>query len=190
MLSRQQRRHTILAANLSLNTSNMQAQSTGVAQGVDMQQGRQYPQWQVELGLQATADLQHELYCRTHLIGHSMRLLSRYIAALATHQYKVLQVVTVAISTLGASVLFYKSRNPYFLAGAALTAAIASYTSLLLYPINHQLLNIRNHGREDPAVEEMPVRWSTIQSGRMLLSCSAMVTILYGALQGHKLTLW
>ncbi|KAG0313941.1 hypothetical protein BGZ99_008472 [Dissophora globulifera] len=100
-----------------------------------------------------------------------------------------LQVVTVAISSLGASALFYKTRNPYYLAGAALIAAIAPYTSLLLYPINHQLLDFRKHGRDDPAVEEMLVHWSTIQSGRTLLSCSAMVVTLYGALQGHKLTL-
>ncbi|KAI1299943.1 hypothetical protein EDD11_006345 [Mortierella claussenii] len=99
---------------------------------------------------------------------------------------KPIQISTIAISAVGASALYYKTRNPYYLAGAAMMAVIVPYTTILLHPINNKLLDIRKHGRNISQVEEMLIRWDAIHFGRSLLSYGAMLMTLYAALRGSQ----
>ncbi|KAG0048975.1 hypothetical protein BGZ83_006160 [Gryganskiella cystojenkinii] len=101
------------------------------------------------------------------------------------HLAKPIQISMIVVSAIGGAGLYYKTHNTYYLAGALMMAAIIPYTTTLLYPINHKLLDIRKTGRDDGTVEEMLIRWDAIHFGRSLLSYSAMIVTLYGALKGH-----
>ncbi|KAG0358285.1 hypothetical protein BC939DRAFT_462607 [Gamsiella multidivaricata] len=97
-----------------------------------------------------------------------------------------IHITNIVISAIGGSTLYYHTRNPYYLAGAAMMALIAPYTTTLLYPINNKLLDVRKHGRDDLEVEEMLIQWDAIHFGRTLLSYGAMVVTLYAALRGPR----
>ncbi|KAF9361351.1 hypothetical protein BGX34_007200 [Mortierella sp. NVP85] len=98
-----------------------------------------------------------------------------------------IQLNTVVVSSLGGSILYYRTRNPYYLAGAAMMASIVPYTLTLLHPINTKLLNIRNHGLDDPTVESMLVQWDTLHFGRTLMSLGALAVTVYAALRGQEI---
>ncbi|KAF9933827.1 hypothetical protein FBU30_004223 [Linnemannia zychae] len=95
-----------------------------------------------------------------------------------------LQVSLLAISALGGTFLFYKTSNPCYIYSAALMFSLVPYTKILLYPINHKLLNIRKHGHgEDRNVEEMLIRWDALHFGRTAIGYGALLLVLYGALR-------
>ncbi|KAG0372195.1 hypothetical protein BGX24_000582 [Mortierella sp. AD032] len=97
---------------------------------------------------------------------------------------KPIQISTITISALGGMFLFNKTANPYYLYSSILMASLVPYTMTLLYPINNKLLEIRKHGGDDRPVEEMLIRWDTIHFGRTVMSYSALLLTLYGALRG------
>ncbi|ORZ09332.1 hypothetical protein BCR41DRAFT_388303 [Lobosporangium transversale] len=101
---------------------------------------------------------------------------------------KPIQFTSIMTSVIGGSILFYQTRNPYYLAGAAMMGSILFYTNVLLHPIHAHLLDIRKHSREEPSVEEMLIQWDAIHFGRTLLSYGAMVVTLYAALSGPGYT--
>lgn len=95
-----------------------------------------------------------------------------------------MQIITIVLSAIGGSTLYYKTRNPYYLAGAAMMTLIVPYTATLLQPINTKLLDIRKFGRDDPQVESMLIRWDALHFGRTILGFGAMTVTLYAALRG------
>jgi uncharacterized membrane protein len=98
-----------------------------------------------------------------------------------------IQMSSIVVSSLGGSILYYRTRNPYYLAGAAMMASIVPYTATLLYPINNKLLDIRKHGHDDPHVESMLTQWDTLHFGRTLMSLGALVVTVYAALRGQEI---
>ncbi|KAF8953107.1 hypothetical protein BGZ46_003280 [Entomortierella lignicola] len=87
---------------------------------------------------------------------------------------KPFQMVTISLSAIGATVLYLKTRDSYYLAGALLMAGIIPYNKALVYPINKKLLDIRKHSKEDPNVENMMSQWDSLQFGRSLISYAAL----------------
>ncbi|KAF9104419.1 hypothetical protein BGX27_010109 [Mortierella sp. AM989] len=100
---------------------------------------------------------------------------------------KPFQMLNILVGTIGASILYFKTKDPYYLTGALLMASIVPYNKATVYPINKKLLDIRKHGKEDPKVEEMMARWDALHFGRTLISYAAMAVTLYAELRGHQL---
>lgn len=97
--------------------------------------------------------------------------------------YPAIQISMIVLSAMSGSALYYKTRNPYYLAGVAMMTLIGPYTRILLNPIDEKLLDIRKHGRDDPQVESMLIRWDALHFGRTILSFGAMTVTLYAALR-------
>ncbi|KAF9356806.1 hypothetical protein BGX26_004720 [Mortierella sp. AD094] len=100
---------------------------------------------------------------------------------------KPFQILHITVSVIGASVLYFKTKDPYHLAGALLMAGIVPYNKIFVYPINKKLLDIRKNSRDDPKVEEILAQWDSLHFGRTLISYAALVLTLYAELRGHQL---
>ncbi|KAG0206127.1 hypothetical protein BGX28_002380 [Mortierella sp. GBA30] len=106
------------------------------------------------------------------------------------HSYKIakkIQVSLILTSIVAGSTVYYKTENPYFLAGPAIMASIIPYTFGLLLPINKSLLAISSSGKGEEKITELFNRWDALHAGRTLMSIVALGLVLYGGLSGKSL---
>ncbi|KAG0213567.1 hypothetical protein B0O80DRAFT_421024 [Mortierella sp. GBAus27b] len=99
------------------------------------------------------------------------------------------QISMIIFSAVSGSGLFYKTRNPYYLAGAAMMILNLPYTFTLMMPINNELLNIRKQGSggDTSRVEPLLNSWETRHFGRTVLGFGALAVTLFAALRGSTL---
>ncbi|KAF9174182.1 hypothetical protein BGX21_007103 [Mortierella sp. AD011] len=100
---------------------------------------------------------------------------------------KPFQVLHITVSFFGASLLYYKTKDPYYLAGALLTAGVIPYNKLFVYSVNKKLLEFRKSSRDDDKIEEMLTQWHSLHFGRTLMSCAALILTLYAELRGYQI---
>ncbi|KAF9435120.1 hypothetical protein BGZ76_006870 [Entomortierella beljakovae] len=93
------------------------------------------------------------------------------------------QIANIAVSVMGASILYFRTKDTYYLLGALLMASMLPYNKTLVYPINKKLLDIRKHGGNDSKVEEILAKWDSLHFVRTLLSFGATVSTLYAGLR-------
>ncbi|KAG0224866.1 hypothetical protein BGW42_004819 [Actinomortierella wolfii] len=96
------------------------------------------------------------------------------------HRAGASQVSMIAISTLSSAFVYYKTKNAYFLYGAAIMASIVPYTLGLLGSINNELIEAHKAGTAGPRTESLLARWEKINLGRAVLSLTALGLVAYG----------
>ncbi|KAF9938423.1 hypothetical protein BGZ67_000194 [Mortierella alpina] len=97
------------------------------------------------------------------------------------------QVSAIAISVIGGSIVYYKTKNRFFLYSSLIMASILPYTSVMFLPINSRLFEMNKTG-DDGTIATKMEQWNRNQYGRVLLNVAAMVISLYGVLQGKGKT--
>ncbi|KAG0356693.1 hypothetical protein BGZ54_000648, partial [Gamsiella multidivaricata] len=98
---------------------------------------------------------------------------------------KDLQVGLILTSLVAGSSVYYKTENPYFLAGSLIMTSIVPYTFGLLMPINRTLIGILEGTRtgkhsDDGNLDELFVKWDLLHFGRTIMSMVALGLTLYG----------
>ncbi|KAG0035991.1 hypothetical protein BGZ82_004846 [Podila clonocystis] len=95
-----------------------------------------------------------------------------------------IQVSAIAISVLGGSYIYYKTKNRFFLYSSVLMASILPYTLAFFLPINKSLFAIRSSGKDDGTIETKMIQWNKLQYGRTLMNVTSLFIALYGGLNG------
>ncbi|KAF9308480.1 hypothetical protein BG003_011045 [Podila horticola] len=101
------------------------------------------------------------------------------------HSAMFVQVSAIAISALGGSYIYYKTKNRFFLYSSLLMASIMPYTVAFFLPINKSLFAIRTSGKDDGTIEPKMIQWNKLQYGRTLLNVTSLLIALYGGLSGN-----
>jgi len=84
---------------------------------------------------------------------------------------------------LGGMILYYKTKNKYYLYGGLIMASIFPYTMALFVPINKHIFAFVKSGLEDvdgSMAEKMWI-WNRNQYGRTVLNAAGFLTTLFGA---------
>ncbi|KAF9022644.1 hypothetical protein BGZ52_000803 [Haplosporangium bisporale] len=89
-----------------------------------------------------------------------------------------------AISVLGGSYIYYKTKNRFFLYSSMLMASIMPYTFAFFIPINKALFAMRASGKDDGTIDSKMIRWNRLQYGRTLMNVTSLLLALYGGLSG------
>ncbi|KAG0207129.1 hypothetical protein BGX28_001560 [Mortierella sp. GBA30] len=100
-----------------------------------------------------------------------------------THAAMSIQVSAIAVSVIGGSIIYFKTKNRYFLYGSMIMASILPYTVAMFLPINSRLFEMNKTGIDDGTIESKLLQWNRNQYGRTLLNVAALVVTLYGGLQ-------
>ncbi|KAG0368352.1 hypothetical protein BGX24_002872 [Mortierella sp. AD032] len=93
-----------------------------------------------------------------------------------------IQVSAIAVSVLGGSYIYYKTKNRFFLYSSLIMAAILPYTAAFLIPINGPLFELNKSGRDDGTIGEKMKQWNRNQYGRLALNAAALFVSLFGVL--------
>ncbi|KAK3833394.1 MAG: hypothetical protein JOS17DRAFT_76438 [Linnemannia elongata] len=94
-----------------------------------------------------------------------------------------IQVSAIAVSVLGGSYIYYKTKNRFFLYSSVIMASILPYTAAFFLPINGPLFEMNKTGRDDGTIAKKMTQWNRNQYGRVGLNALALFVSLYGALQ-------
>ncbi|KAH7046383.1 hypothetical protein BKA57DRAFT_466369 [Linnemannia elongata] len=94
-----------------------------------------------------------------------------------------IQVSAIAVSVLGGSYIYYKTKNRFFLYSSFIMASILPYTAAFLIPINGPLFELNKVGRDDGTIVKKMAQWNRNQYGRVGLNALALFVSLFGALQ-------
>ncbi|KAF9204466.1 hypothetical protein BGZ59_001035 [Podila verticillata] len=100
------------------------------------------------------------------------------------HGAMSIQISAVAISVLGGSYIYYKTKNRFFLYSSMLMASIMPYTFAFFIPINKALFAMRASGKDDGTIDSKMIRWNRLQYGRTLMNVTSLLLALYGGLSG------
>ncbi|KAI1301131.1 hypothetical protein EDD11_005803 [Mortierella claussenii] len=101
---------------------------------------------------------------------------------------KKLQVALILTSLAAGSAVYYKTQNPYFLAGPLIMGTIIPYTMAIIGPLNNTLLGILENKSSsadskttsDGNVGELINKWDVLHSARTVMSFVALGLTLYG----------
>ncbi|KAF9909322.1 hypothetical protein EC991_008833 [Linnemannia zychae] len=93
-----------------------------------------------------------------------------------------IQVSAIAVSVLGGSYIYYKTKNRFFLYSSLIMASILPYTAAFFIPINGPLFEMNKAGRDDGTIGEKMRQWNRNQYGRVALNAAALFVSLYGVL--------
>lgn len=99
------------------------------------------------------------------------------------HTRIAIQVSAIAVSVLGGSYIYYKTKNRFFLYSSVIMASILPYTAAFFIPINGPLFEMNKIGRDDGTIVKKMAQWNRNQYGRVGLNALALFVSLYGALQ-------
>lgn len=99
--------------------------------------------------------------------------------------YIVTQVSAFVTGSLGGSVVYYKTKNKYYLYGGLIMAAILPYTMVMFLPINKELFAFAKSGLADVdgSIAHKMMIWNRNQYGRTALNLIALFTTLYGTIK-------
>ncbi|KAF8938987.1 dolichyl-P-Man:Man(5)GlcNAc(2)-PP-dolichol alpha-1,3-mannosyltransferase [Dissophora ornata] len=92
------------------------------------------------------------------------------------------QVSAIAISVLGGSYVYYRTKNRFYLYGSMLMLSILPYTAVMFLPINSRLFEMNRSGVDDGTVAIKMQQWNKNQYGRVFLNVAALVVTLLGTL--------
>ncbi|KAI1299944.1 hypothetical protein EDD11_006346 [Mortierella claussenii] len=94
-----------------------------------------------------------------------------------------IQVSAIAVSLLGGTLVYNKTKNRSFLYGSMIMLSVLPYTVFMFFPINRALFSMNKTGVDDGTIGLRMQQWNRYQYGRTLLNVTALLVTLFGGLE-------